>query len=358
MSFNHGNNKENQHISAFSFQNNFQNNPYGLFLFALKAPETKRQYPKILKYIFDYFVKIGALKNLEIEKQCIEFKTKTIENPQWALESLLKFMVFQKERIEKKEIVPITVKNYLKVIKLFIEMNFDAFPIAWKKLTRGLPPIREAANDRAPLVEEIKKLIQYPDRRIKAIILSMISGGFRHKSFMKYAISYDVLSSFIDKDVVFTVFDVKRADNKNNNISSMHYLPFFGNDIYAVETPKMINFNKPNIPKANNIKFFNPFNLIIEESEKRIKDSKRLMNEIKEEHNIKLQSICNSFDVIENDPYKVNIFKSLSKVHEIKASTLEFIKFQKWIKSNETSEYVKEKEFLKKSLEVFHSKKK
>ena len=49
MSFTNGVNKENQFISAYSFQNTFQNNPYGLVLFVLKAPETKRQYPKILK---------------------------------------------------------------------------------------------------------------------------------------------------------------------------------------------------------------------------------------------------------------------------------------------------------------------
>jgi hypothetical protein len=151
MSFNHGDKNENQYISTFSFQNTFQNNPYGLFLFALKAPETKRQYPKILQYIFNYFVKIGELKTLEIEKQCIEFKTKTIENPQWALESLLKFMVFQKERIEKKEIVPITVKNYLKVMKLFIEMNFDAFPIAWKNLQEDYHPLKKQ-----PMIELLR----------------------------------------------------------------------------------------------------------------------------------------------------------------------------------------------------------
>jgi len=36
----------------------------------------------------------------------------------------------------------------------------------WKKITRGLPRGREAANDRAPTVDEIKKLVEYPDRRI------------------------------------------------------------------------------------------------------------------------------------------------------------------------------------------------
>ena len=49
MLLNNGVNNENQFISAYSFQNTFQNNPYGLVLFVLKAPEAKRQYPKILK---------------------------------------------------------------------------------------------------------------------------------------------------------------------------------------------------------------------------------------------------------------------------------------------------------------------
>jgi hypothetical protein len=49
----------------------------------------------------------------------------------------------------------------------------------WKKISRGLPYGRKAANDRAPTLEEIQKLVEYPDRRIKPIIYSMSSGGFR-----------------------------------------------------------------------------------------------------------------------------------------------------------------------------------
>ena len=49
MSFTYGINKEIQFISAYSFQNTFQNNSYGLVLFVLKAHETNRQYSKILK---------------------------------------------------------------------------------------------------------------------------------------------------------------------------------------------------------------------------------------------------------------------------------------------------------------------
>lgn len=50
-------------------------------------------------------------------------------------------------------------------------------PIAWKKITRGLPSERKYADDRVPTLEELQKLVEYPDRRIKAIIFTMASSG-------------------------------------------------------------------------------------------------------------------------------------------------------------------------------------
>jgi hypothetical protein len=91
----------------------------------------------------------------------------------------MRFIIFQNERIQRKEIVAITAYNYIRSLKLFIDMNFDMPPINWKKITRGLPSRREIANDRAPTIEEIQKIIEYPDRRIKPLILCMVSGGFR-----------------------------------------------------------------------------------------------------------------------------------------------------------------------------------
>jgi hypothetical protein len=38
---------------------------------------------------------------------------------------------------------------------------------------------RRYADNRAPTIEEIRRLAEYPDRRIKANIYSMASGGFR-----------------------------------------------------------------------------------------------------------------------------------------------------------------------------------
>jgi hypothetical protein len=60
---------------------------------------------------------------------------------------------------------------------LFCEVSDISIP--WKKITRGLPRARQAANDRAPTIEEIKKIVEYPDRRIKPIVYVMVSSGIR-----------------------------------------------------------------------------------------------------------------------------------------------------------------------------------
>jgi hypothetical protein len=51
--------------------------------------------------------------------------------------------------------------------------------IFWEVISRSLPLVKQHANDRIPTVEEIKKLIEYPDRRIKPIVLLSVSTGIR-----------------------------------------------------------------------------------------------------------------------------------------------------------------------------------
>lgn len=60
---------------------------------------------------------------------------------------------------------------------MFCEVSDISIP--WKKIARGLPRARQAANDRAPTIEEIKKIVEYPDRRIKPIVYVMVSSGIR-----------------------------------------------------------------------------------------------------------------------------------------------------------------------------------
>ncbi len=95
----------------------------------------------------------------------------------WTLNNVRKFLQVYKERVERKEITGATIRNYVKSIKLFCEMNDILIP--WKKITRGLPRGRKYAEDRAPTIEEIRRVIEYPDRRIKAIVFTMVSSGIR-----------------------------------------------------------------------------------------------------------------------------------------------------------------------------------
>jgi hypothetical protein len=78
-----------------------------------------------------------------------------------------------KDRVERKDISGATLTNYVKTIKLFCEM--DEILIPWKKIARGLPRGRKFADDRAPTIEEIHRITEYPDRRIKAIVFTMCS---------------------------------------------------------------------------------------------------------------------------------------------------------------------------------------
>lgn len=52
-------------------------------------------------------------------------------------------------------------------------------PIAWKKITRGLPRGKRYADDRIPAIDEILEVLKYPDRRIKPVLYTMISSGIR-----------------------------------------------------------------------------------------------------------------------------------------------------------------------------------
>jgi integrase len=148
-------------------------NPLSQFLYALRAPETKRQWPKRLQVIFDFF---GLHGNLD--EQATQFMNLYRERSITSVQGrLIEFISYQVQRAQEKEISLATIPNYLKAIKLFCEMN--DIQVSWKKITRGVPRGRQAANDRAPTLEEIQKLIEYPDRRIKPIVYTMASSGIR-----------------------------------------------------------------------------------------------------------------------------------------------------------------------------------
>jgi hypothetical protein len=93
--------------------NNQEQDTWSLYLYALKSSVTKQKYQKRLEKFFDF---------LEMDGSTVEEKSKSFikrihreeennNNSQWVFNSLIKFMQFHLERVNRKEITGATVRN-------------------------------------------------------------------------------------------------------------------------------------------------------------------------------------------------------------------------------------------------------
>jgi hypothetical protein len=139
---------------------------WSLYLFALKSPVTREKYKTRLDKFFNFI----GLEGKSIEEKSHSFieRYKT-EGSQWVFNSILKFMQFHLERVNRKEITGSTIQNYLKSIKLFCEMA--DIPVTWNKIRRGLPRGRTYADDRIPTIEEIRKILEYLIGELKPLYI-------------------------------------------------------------------------------------------------------------------------------------------------------------------------------------------
>jgi hypothetical protein len=147
---------------------------YSLFVYAIRSQVTRDYYLRRLRIFFNH---INLLPHEIMEERCNLFAANGLKDPNWAFSCIVKFFQFQRERVEKEEITGASLRNFVKAIKLFCEMS--DVPVTWKKISRGLPKTRRYADDRAPTIEEIQKICEYPDRRIKGIVCTMSSCGIR-----------------------------------------------------------------------------------------------------------------------------------------------------------------------------------
>ncbi|MGA7897772.1 MAG: hypothetical protein WCA39_02805 [Nitrososphaeraceae archaeon] len=77
-------------------------------------------------------------------------------DPIWAFSNILRYIQSEKIRVEQKQITGGTLRNSIKSIKMFCEISDLSIP--WKKISRGLPRGKRYADDRAPTVEEIRRI--------------------------------------------------------------------------------------------------------------------------------------------------------------------------------------------------------
>ncbi len=88
-------------------------------MYALKAPESKRQYPKRLKVFLDFLTSKNELSHSDLENQYSEFMAKSQIYPKWANNKLMEFVLYQKERVYNDQIVYATISITSKQLSYF-----------------------------------------------------------------------------------------------------------------------------------------------------------------------------------------------------------------------------------------------
>jgi hypothetical protein len=98
--------------------------PYSMFIFAMNSPLIREKYTGRLAKFFEF---IGLTEGT-MEERCSDFAERAKNDFKWALNNILRFLQIQKQRVDRKEITASTMRNYVKAIKLYCDMNDILIP--------------------------------------------------------------------------------------------------------------------------------------------------------------------------------------------------------------------------------------
>ena len=93
---------------------------YSLFLYAVRSQVTRDYYLRRLRIFLNH---IGLLPAGTMEERCNLFASKGKKDPNWTFSCIIRFLQYQKERVEREEITGATLRNFVKAIKLFCEIR-------------------------------------------------------------------------------------------------------------------------------------------------------------------------------------------------------------------------------------------
>ncbi len=99
------------------------NNAYSLFLYGVRSPVTRDYYLRRLRIFFNY---IKILPDETMEKRCNSFAIYARNNPNLVFRSIIEFLQFQRERVERISGTSSTLETLTKERKGLIGVRKNA----------------------------------------------------------------------------------------------------------------------------------------------------------------------------------------------------------------------------------------
>jgi hypothetical protein len=156
--------------------NDYEREPVTYAFMFLAEDRTKEQYANRIQMFFDFH----RIPGNTLDERGRNFLKKGRKNPQWATMLIMQYLVHHRERVQAGKISAGTLKQYWQAIRKFTDAFMELrTAIDWKRIIQSMPDAENYSNDRILTLDELRKLIEHHDRRVKPLICTMCSSGMR-----------------------------------------------------------------------------------------------------------------------------------------------------------------------------------
>jgi integrase len=177
--------------------------PHTLFFDGVRSEKTRKNYVLFLQKFLDV-VPVSIYRDIlneepenEFNKQIDQFCKLAKTDVKITKQIIHAFVRELKDKVEKKEIKPGTISNYLKPIKALFAVNEIDF--SWKLINKSLPLVGKT-SDRAYTREELQTLLANSHDIVDdVIVLLFSSAGFRVEAWDYF--TWSDVKFFYTKDV-------------------------------------------------------------------------------------------------------------------------------------------------------------
>ena len=129
----------------------------------VRSPKSKALY----SHEIGYFLKAKGLTDREL-------LARAGTEPKWAEEMIVSYI----KECAAAGLAGSTIATRIAATKALLDYN-DVVALNWKKIRKALPPRLQHGKDRAPTIDEVRRMLRFAGIRERALVLAMSSGGFK-----------------------------------------------------------------------------------------------------------------------------------------------------------------------------------